>query len=461
LTVATVHAQEDPPFTGTLTIDGVQEVPAGTVLRLGPGAVLTGSGRLDVHGVLEAVGAPDSRVEISVPIVLDGNGTSRLVDARVWGVAGAGLTLRAGNLTLSRASFEGNGIGLWVAAAGDARVMADEVTFRAHASEGARIVGAADASFSRTSFADNLRGLVLDLGARPTPADVRVSDSLFTRNGAHLVVDLGNATARASVVVERNDFGATTPIAGSARIPSVTVNSSLAQDSGESVRNVSLARNSLHDGDVALRVEGAGFALSSEYDAFRANRVGLSVSLASVRVVGSAFDDVQQDIDAAGTTRLTTEGVTFAAVRNAPAPLASDATPGLAWWGALLGAVALAGGGALALRGRGRAPLARRDADEAPPPPPDLSVPLRPAERRVVEDIAAHPGTAQSAVAARLGMTRQALHYHVKKLEARGLIVKEAHGRETRCSVPDAVSRALASEASPTVVTRPDGDEKE
>ena len=58
---------------------------------------------------------------------------------------------------------------------------------------------------------------------------------------------------------------------------------------------------------------------------------------------------------------------------------------------------------------------------------------LRKTEREIYDDILAHPGSPQSEVAARLGLSRQALHYHIKKLETQGFISKVAQGRETLC----------------------------
>ena len=59
--------------------------------------------------------------------------------------------------------------------------------------------------------------------------------------------------------------------------------------------------------------------------------------------------------------------------------------------------------------------------------------PLRRMEQVVLDEIRAHPGRAQAEVAQALGLSRQALHYHVKKLEQSGLVVKVTRGRETLC----------------------------
>ncbi|HVL49326.1 MAG TPA: winged helix-turn-helix transcriptional regulator [Candidatus Thermoplasmatota archaeon] len=70
----------------------------------------------------------------------------------------------------------------------------------------------------------------------------------------------------------------------------------------------------------------------------------------------------------------------------------------------------------------------REAAREAPP-----VAALRKIERDVFEDIAANPGSTQARIAERLGLSRQALHYHIKKLERMGYISKVAQGRETYC----------------------------
>lgn len=56
---------------------------------------------------------------------------------------------------------------------------------------------------------------------------------------------------------------------------------------------------------------------------------------------------------------------------------------------------------------------------------------LRDLERQIYDTILANPGSAQSHIAQRLGLSRQALHYHIKKLEKSGFITKVPSGRET------------------------------
>ncbi len=69
-----------------------------------------------------------------------------------------------------------------------------------------------------------------------------------------------------------------------------------------------------------------------------------------------------------------------------------------------------------------------------------LATELRGAERDIFDYMAAHPGCTQSSIATALGLSRQALHYHVKKLENRSFITKVAQGRETLCYVRTAES---------------------
>lgn len=79
---------------------------------------------------------------------------------------------------------------------------------------------------------------------------------------------------------------------------------------------------------------------------------------------------------------------------------------------------------------------------------------LRKAERDIFDAIALNPGSPQTLVAERLGLSRQALHYHIKKLEGQGLIRKVSQGRETLCYAniePDA-----AASGAPQVPERGD-----
>jgi hypothetical protein len=245
--------------------------------------------------------------------------------------------------------------------------------------------------------------------------NLTIERSAFAENGRHLLVET-------TASVNDSDFGAT--VDG----PGVIVR-------GEGA--ALLERNVFHDAGVALRVEGGRVA--SRGDAFHGNRVGVSVANATVDLVGDAFDK-EADVERGPGANVSLVGATFGTTAPAPSRWLAPAALALAAGGALAGAYAWG-------RRRGRAPAAAAPA--TPPPAVDLGAPLRPTERRVLEDLAAHPGSAQSAAAQRLGLTRQALHYHVKKLAARGLVRKEARGRETLCSVPPEVAAALGLQEAP------------
>ncbi len=64
-----------------------------------------------------------------------------------------------------------------------------------------------------------------------------------------------------------------------------------------------------------------------------------------------------------------------------------------------------------------------------------LETELRGVEREIYDYMGANPGTTQSDIAKALGLSRQALHYHVKKLDKRGFLRKVTQGRETLCYV--------------------------
>jgi predicted transcriptional regulator len=56
---------------------------------------------------------------------------------------------------------------------------------------------------------------------------------------------------------------------------------------------------------------------------------------------------------------------------------------------------------------------------------------LREAERQIYELILGNPGLPQRTLATRLGLSRQSVHYHIKKMETAGFITKVPNGRET------------------------------
>lgn len=85
---------------------------------------------------------------------------------------------------------------------------------------------------------------------------------------------------------------------------------------------------------------------------------------------------------------------------------------------------------------------------------------LRSVEREILNVIIATPGKPQSAIAADLGVSRQSLHYHIKKLESQGFITKVPRGRETLIfAKEEAVAAAKAADAAAAAPLPAAGDE--
>jgi predicted transcriptional regulator len=79
-------------------------------------------------------------------------------------------------------------------------------------------------------------------------------------------------------------------------------------------------------------------------------------------------------------------------------------------------------------------------AEAAPDPEAE---PLLPKQAALLEFVRANPGTSQARVATALGVSRQALHYHVHGLAERGLLAIEHHGRSTRLSLAQGTGARL------------------
>ncbi len=79
------------------------------------------------------------------------------------------------------------------------------------------------------------------------------------------------------------------------------------------------------------------------------------------------------------------------------------------------------------------APSSGEEDEEDAGSPPDPVEELAGMERRVFDTIREEPGLGQSDVARRVGTSRQAVHYHIKKLADRGLVRRQREGRRTRC----------------------------
>lgn len=392
LTVFLTVGAAQEPVTGAIFVDPGLEVNEGETLVLGPGAVLTGPGRVEIRGTLDARGTPGAPVQLAVPVILLGNGSATLRHVRAWGVDEAALTVQGGTLTLEHVVVEGNGVGVHVARG---VLVATNLTLREHADAALRLGPGAEATVRAASFASNARHVDAN-GSRLALLDARLD------------------------------------------APTAPGPALLARDADARTRNVTF-----DGGDVAVRLEGPHARLASTDDEFLRVRVALQLAEGEANLTRPRFATLERDVDAGPDARLQ-----FTDARFTPAIVAAPHPPGgftvPAWW-VLGGALVLGTGGVAFARLRPRpAPPAPPPEPPAPPAPPDLSAPLTDIERRILRDVAAHPGTAQAAVAQRLGMTRQALHYHVKKLEARRLLRKEAHGRETRCTIAPGVEALLA-----------------
>lgn len=446
---------EPASVSGPLYIEDVLVVGEGGSLTVLAGTSITGPGHIEVRGSLIVAASITSRAEIAVPIVIESNGTTTLSHARLWGVPGTALTIRGGNLTLTNVSFEGNGVGLAAIGTSPTTIHGQDLLFRAHSSEGARLLGRVTASFNRTAFQDNTRGIVVDesLGG----ANLTVTQSAFERNGQHVTITMGSNRDPATIRIVETDLGPVSAPSGT-RLPSILVRSDLTEGD-DANRVVELHNNRHHDADIALRAEGRGYHVDSSNDSFERNRIAASIQGANVTLHHARLNSVEQETEGSETGTLTLHDPIFATSELVTTNLA----PRTANWvmPTIILLAATAGGGALVLlqRRKKRGP-AQPDEPEQPPAPEvrvDFSIPLKPMERRILDDIVANPGTPQSAVALRLGLSRQALHYHVKKLETRGLLTKRPQGRETQCFVPEDVAASLA--LSPTV-TQADGVEK-
>jgi hypothetical protein len=408
--------------------DDVIVYPNGT-LTIGPGTVVTGTGHIVVWGSLVVEGDPARRAEIAVPILLLGNGTSTLEHARVWGVHGPAITLRNGTLLAHDAVLEADDVGL--DAGHGAHASLADVTLRDNAGAALRVSGDARVEVARATLERNGRGVEVASGS------LLVSDSIFRGDTPQVDVAWDGGALDATFL--RNDLAALHPTGG----PLVVLRDGNATGPGPTV---SFAQDRLHDAAVAILVSGPGPALRSENDTIDANAVGLSLHAGTARLVRATLGNAR-NLEGADSGDVALENVTYLA--DAAATLPTQVPVGFPWAAVGLGAVVLAILGLVIAQ-----PLVKRRLPQPPPgspglPPPPL-VPhvlpaLTPHEMRILRDVAANPGSAQAAIAARLGVTRQALHYHVKKLETKGLIVKVAKGRETRCHLAPGVAEALLS----------------
>lgn len=445
LVVAAAVATAQPaPASGDLYLPAALVVGPDETLRLGPGAIVRGPGHIEVLGRLEAVGEPGHPVEIRVPVQLGGNATAELSQTRVVGVPGAALTVRGGALTLRDSTFGRNLVGLLVEPAGNATVAASNLTFSGHAAAAVRVVGAANVTLAGSSWTDNAVGVEADLAHEAW--QVVVSDGTFQGNGEHVAVDLGDASAPALAILERNVFAG--------EEGSVVVRGpDLPADAADRPR-IALRDNRFEGALLGLLLRGDGYAVESRGDGFFGNRVAISAERAPLHLERTRFESLERDLDLSPGSRVTYDRVAFTPV--------SPPSGGLPLLPVGVGVVLALAAATAAWRSRRSRAVPIDAAAEAAPsdvmPPEDSRIgALSALELRILHDVAANPGTPQAAVAARLGLSRQALHYHVKKLASSGLLVKTPQGRVTECRVGPGVRLPPL----PLAVTQPEAVEKE
>lgn len=442
LTVGSAAAQDATLPPGPVYLEEDLDVPAGETLRVGPGTVVGGSRGILVSGTLVVVGNASARAELTVNVTVLPGGAVQMQRARLYNVHGTALTVQSGTAVLQEVLFEANNRAL--AVGGTGRVTAADVTLRDHSDEAVYMQDSADVHIERANVTGNSRGITAFSATR-----LLVANSTFAANGQHVVVDLGPwSVTPGSFALEENRFLAPTRTA--AALPGILLRGDLPLADERSARLVSLAKNHVEGAAVGLRAEGRGLRVTSLDDTFVDNDVGLSHQLATVEIVGGTFRNAR-DLESGG--RLVSTDTTFLGGGSATAAtLEAPPQDGLARWAPWLlgGALLVVVGVFVASRApRGRPPAAPEPSPSPLPSPQPPSPPAEPPtftllERRILEDIAAHPDTPQRAVADRLGYTRQALHYHVKKLEARGLVLKRTEGRETHCRVAPHALPALS-----------------
>ena len=482
-------AAQDPADAGWVIV--VQE---GEVFpRPGDNATLLGPGRLEVHGALSLEGAPGAPALLTgVSIVLHGEGPHRLAHARLAGPADVLVDLRGGALRVEDATFEGGGAAL--RAQGAARLEVVGATFLDQLVAGVLLRDNASAALQRVAF----HGGAPSVRASGDGAlDVR--DAAFRGRATHVAVDAApgwsgsvrnasfgpaaegvvvRAAGPARLALEDTRFrglGTGLVAEGASLVVTGTSDAFLANhvavrsaDAAVTLRRAYFANNTQDlDGPVTLdaptflrdaapaaqetaaRAPGAeALAAAGAFDA----RLALGAAILAFLAFGFlayALRDRLRRLLARARARLLPEPLRDEArariaetLEGAP-PLHADDVARRAGVGhelaeALLDEMADEGSVAVgSLAGPDGAARYRLKTAPVPAgaPAPDLAEPLSPQEARILQDAADHPGTAQSAIAQRLGMSRQAIHYHVKKLETRGLVTKISKGRETRCYV--------------------------
>lgn len=472
-----------------------------TLVLTGENATMRGPGILDVRGRLVLEGDATSKGYLrDVRIQLTGAGPHHIANV-VFATNGTVLRHEQGLLALEHARFDGGAIAIHALAAADVR--ATDVVFAEQRDAAIVLDDAARLTLTAGSFSGGAPSI-----RAATSGALDVRDSTFRGRAAHLVAQapdgwrgsltndsfgpaptgvLVTASGPATLTLERNRF----------RGMDVAL-----EVAGAGLR-VKGANDTLVDNGVGIRVEGASVemqgtvfgnntvpfegavtlqeptfltqvaqppgvpaATSDEFPApASTTATWVLVGLLGVLLAGSggawlARDPLRRRVALLRARLLpkplrdeARERIHESLERGEPASVedvARRAGIGTELARAFLDQMADEGALETTNDGSGKYRLAA----PAPPPdapPPDLGAPLTTQEARVLRDMLDHPGTPQSAVAQRLGLSRQALHYHVKKLETRGLVTKITKGRETHCYVRAEARALLPPNAAPPV----------
>lgn len=458
-------AQEAGPGPDLYLPDALVVGPDET-LRLSPGTRVHGPGHVEVQGRLVAEGTAQSPVRLQVPVAVVDAGVLQLRDVHVDHIPGAAVTLRGGTIELERVSFADNRVGLVVAGGDRGPVLrGTNVTFERHEDAALRLSGRADASLTGAAFLDNLLAVHAALDSPGNATGLVVSQSRFERNDEHVVLDFGDARGEGRVRLDANAFS------GGLRALVLRSTATEGNATDAEARTVALEDNLFRGATLGLAARGAGYVVDSRNDTFLDNRVGLSASGSLIRLVGTRFVSSERDLDLGPDAQVTFQGVSFAPTHLTAAPTAPSLMP------VLVGALLAGGAGLAAFRARrtmrqAQAATAAFEEWPASDTAPSRDVPVAapeevaPApvvselETRILHDIGQFPGSPQIAIAQRLGLTRQALHYHVKKLVAAGLVEKTTVGRTTECRLAPGVQPPAWPVALPPSVTQSEVMEK-
>jgi len=448
---------------GTVRVDEPLIVGANETLVLEAGARLVGNGSVQVAGTLILNGTASTRVTFLVPVVISAGGAIVGHDA-VWrAIDGSALTATSATVTLANVTFDGNARGVDL----DGSTLAEisHATLREHTHQGVRIANGAALLMTDVTLTGN------DVGVQSAGA-LDMTRASLVANGQHFNI---SAPAGALASVRFADVEAGPMTRNGAALD-------LAAPAGARLSARTL-RTNVHDAAIGIRAVGAGVTLDGDDDKLVDNAVGVLVrNNASVRLVNATLGNTQ---NALGPLALINANYVVPGTTPASEVGANTATPPRAT--VIFVVLALIAAIAVAARFRtthpGRGPAADHTADHtagntagntagrpASPQPsaarlthneqapsesaarahgaPDIAARLEAlgdTAHRILAHIVANPGATQRDIADRLELTRQNLHYHIRRLEADELVERRRDGRTMHCFARDEVIVAIGT----------------